>query len=94
MSEMAMPSVCGALAVELEVDLRRRRAVGGEHAGELGHLLGRHHQAARDRRQLGRRRAGEALDLELEARRIAQPHDRRQVEGEDVGRRRSAGRPC
>jgi hypothetical protein len=31
-----------------------------------------------------RRRAAECLDLELEARRIAQAHDRRQVEGKGV----------
>ena len=76
----------GALAVELEVDLRRGGAVGREDAGERRLLLRRHHQPARHRRQVGRRGAGQALHHELEARRVAQAHDRRQVEGEDVGR--------
>ena len=73
----------GALPVEVEIDLRRRRAVRRVDAGQLGNALGRRDETARGRGHVGRRGAGAADELELEAGGCAEADDGWQVERDD-----------
>ena len=69
------------VAVDVEIDLRRVGGEGAEHAGEFGLLVRRDQQAAQGLGDFGRRLALQSLEDILEAAGVAEPEDRRQVEG-------------
>src|SRR5262249_8582806 len=80
----AEPERLGLLAVYIEINRGRTAAIARKYAGQARILIGGAGQALHDASHGCRLRASDILELVFKAARRGQPHDRRQIERQDV----------
>ena len=81
------PQGLGALAIQTQVDLRRLGSIGRVNIGERRVLVGGNNEPVRHGREFFRCCTGECLQLQFEPGSVAEPGDRRHIEGNNIGSR-------